>query len=65
MKLIAGNGKQCLINYNWGCAYANGMFAVVGDPDMFKLGLLLLVGDDPIGQLVLYEKNCGCMEVWE
>jgi hypothetical protein len=26
---------------------------------------LLLVGDDPIRQLVFYEKDFGWMEVWE
>jgi hypothetical protein len=28
-------------------------------------GLLVLVGGDPIRQLVLYERNFGCMDVWE
>jgi hypothetical protein len=33
--------------------------------DKFKLGLLLLVGGDPIRQLVLFERNFGWMDEWE
>jgi hypothetical protein len=55
-------------NYNVECAYANGIFAVADGLDFSKLGamgLLLLVGDYSIRQLVLHEKDFGWMAFWE
>jgi hypothetical protein len=43
-KRIAGIGEQRLVNYNWGCAYTNRILVLVEGLDMFRLGLLLLVG---------------------
>jgi hypothetical protein len=36
-KHIAGIGKQCLINSNWGCAYTNGIVVLAEGLDMFRL----------------------------
>jgi hypothetical protein len=38
MKCMAGIGKECLINYNWGCPYANGFVSLAEGLDMFRLG---------------------------
>jgi hypothetical protein len=37
MKGIAGNGKQCLINYNWGCAHAIRIVVLAEGLDTFRL----------------------------
>jgi hypothetical protein len=38
MKHVAGIGKQTLMDYNWGCAYANGLVVLVEGIDVFRLG---------------------------
>jgi hypothetical protein len=52
-------------NYNGGCAYANGILVVAEGLDFSNQGLLLLVGDCPIKQLVLCEKDFGWMALSE
>jgi hypothetical protein len=46
------------LQYNEG-AYAIGIFVVAEDLDFSNKGLLLLVGDYSIRQLVLFEKDIG------
>jgi hypothetical protein len=47
------------------CAYVNEIFVVVEGLGFFKQGALLLVGDYPTRQLVLREKDFGCVALWE
>jgi hypothetical protein len=36
-ELISGIGEQCIINHNWGCAYAEGFVLLAEGFDMFVL----------------------------
>jgi hypothetical protein len=60
MKHIAGNGKHCLKLKLGGVLTLTG-FYLGGRPSLFRLEILLLVGDDPIRKLVLYQKDFGWM----
>jgi hypothetical protein len=53
---MAINVKLCIVNYNADVVTITDFIMFEG-PDFTKYGLLLLVGDYPARQLVLYEKN--------
>jgi hypothetical protein len=36
-KRITGFGRQCLINYNWGCAHAKGVVVLAESLHVFRL----------------------------
>jgi hypothetical protein len=62
-KRTAGIGKQCLINYNWGCA--NGIVVLAEGLDVFRLGAIATGGRMiPSGNLS-FVKRTVWMNVWD
>jgi hypothetical protein len=65
MKRIAGNGKRCFKTITGSVLKLTGILSRRKALTFSNLGLLLLVKDNPIRQLVLCEKDFGCMALWE
>jgi hypothetical protein len=55
---ITGNRKQVFAYYNGGCAYANACDISAESLDIIAIVDLLLVGDDPKEQFVLWLHGC-------